>query len=54
MIIILTIISLVLLATTIFFFNSNRNLQILASQNLISEERAKNFLSQLQDQNKKF
>jgi DNA recombination protein RmuC len=54
MIIILTIISLVLLATTIFFFSSNRNLQILASQNLISEERAKNFLLQLQEQNKKF
>ena len=52
--IILTIISLVLVATSIFFFRSNKNSQNLQSENLVSDERVKNLLAQLQEQNKKF
>ncbi|MBU6339424.1 MAG: DNA recombination protein RmuC [Rickettsiales bacterium] len=54
MVITLIVISLVLVATTIFFYNSNRNLQSLNAKNLISDERAKNFATQLQEQSKKF
>ena len=52
--IILTVISLVLLATSIFFFRSGKNSHNLQSKNLISDERVKNLLSQLQEQTVKF
>jgi DNA anti-recombination protein RmuC len=52
--IILTVISLVLVATSIFFFRLNKNSQNLQSENLVSDERVKNLLAQLQEQNKKF
>jgi DNA recombination protein RmuC len=52
--IILIVITLVLVATSIFFLKANKSSQNLQSENLVSDERAKNLLAQLQEQDRKF